>query len=223
MKQVQVSNQSEPEPGRLPPGQEVLECLSAFMDGQSSPEDMDALWRDLGDARLREAWDTYHLVGDVLRAQQPVQGLGDARLLPRLREQLAQEAKPQTAWPAAARRAWPAILGDGQEAANDAVFRWKLVAAVASFFAVAVMGWAALGGAFAPVPGPAEVVQGPVAPVRPLPQQQQIIAMDTDSGATMLRDARLDQLLAAHQQVSVSALGATPGLLRNATFEGAGR
>ena len=47
---------------------------------------------------------------------------------------------------------------------------------------------------------------------------------EADAGAVMLRDARLDELLAAHRQTSgATALGNAAGFLRNATFEGSGR
>ena len=50
-------------------------------------------------------------------------------------------------------------------------------------------------------------------------------ANDGDGSApVMLRDARLDELLAAHHQAAgMSGLGGASGFLRNATFEGHGR
>jgi len=40
----------------------------------------------------------------------------------------------------------------------------------------------------------------------------------------MIRDARLDRLLAAHRQLGgATALGTSSGFLRNATFEGPSR
>ena len=39
----------------------------------------------------------------------------------------------------------------------------------------------------------------------------------------MLRDPRLDELLAAHRQLGGAALQMPSGFLRNATFEGPGR
>jgi sigma-E factor negative regulatory protein RseA len=44
------------------------------------------------------------------------------------------------------------------------------------------------------------------------------------SATPMIRDSRLDQLLAAHRQLGgATALGNTSGFLRNATFEGPAR
>ncbi len=45
-----------------------MDRLSAFMDGESSPaEAHQALLRLKEDAECREAWSTFHLIGDVMR------------------------------------------------------------------------------------------------------------------------------------------------------------
>jgi sigma-E factor negative regulatory protein RseA len=50
-----------------------------------------------------------------------------------------------------------------------------------------------------------------------------IVTADTSAGP-MMRDARLDELMAAHRQVGGnSALQVPAGFLRNATYEGAAR
>jgi sigma-E factor negative regulatory protein RseA len=69
-------------------------CMSAFVDGQSwaLPEAM-RLWREQGQAR--EAWHTYHLIGDAMRSEElarPVQH--DAAFLQALRQRLAVEPVP---------------------------------------------------------------------------------------------------------------------------------
>jgi sigma-E factor negative regulatory protein RseA len=101
-------------------------------------------------------------------------------------------------------------------AAND--WRWKLVASVASVAAVAAVGWNVWGtaGAGAGVAGP----QLAAAPMGVTP----VAAASDPRAPAMLRDPRLDQLLAAHRQLGgATALQAPSGFLRNATFEGPAR
>ena len=90
-------------------------------------------------------------------------------------------------------------------AAND--WGWKLAAGVASVAAVAAIGWNLV--ATGPAAGP-QLAAAPAA-AGPAPVQ----------AAAMIRDPRLDQLLAAHRQLGgATALQAPSGFLRNATFEG---
>jgi sigma-E factor negative regulatory protein RseA len=85
---------------------------------------------------------------------------------------------------------------------------WKLAAGVASFAAVAAVGWNLWGA------GPAANSQ---------PQVAAASAPVLEASAATTRDARLEMLLAAHRQFGgVTALG-TSGFLRNATFEGPSR
>jgi sigma-E factor negative regulatory protein RseA len=117
------------------------------------------------------------------------------------------------------------------------VFRWKMVAGLASFAAVAGIGWGMLG-SLGPQPGAgglwvqsAPTVSTQVAALAQLPSPKasaEASGAETEaeagSGVVMLRDPRLDELLAAHRQTSgASALGDAAGFLRNATFEAAGR
>lgn len=74
--------------------------MSAFVDGQSwaLPEAM-RLWREQGQAR--EAWHTYHLIGDVMRSEElagPIQR--DAAFLQAVRQRLAVEPVPLVPPPA---------------------------------------------------------------------------------------------------------------------------
>ena len=93
-------------------------------------------------------------------------------------------------------------------AAND--WRWKLAAGFASVAAVAAIGWNVFG-VVTPAAQPQLASAGTGASGNLVP-----------TGATpMIRDPRLDQLLAAHRQLgSATALGNSSGFLRNATFEG---
>jgi sigma-E factor negative regulatory protein RseA len=95
------------------------------------------------------------------------------------------------------------------QAANDGTFRWKLVAGFASVAALAAVGWSVVGtmGARNEQPQLAAVPAGTV-------------LAESERGV-MIRDARLDEFLAAHRQLGgASALQMPAGFLRNATFEG---
>ena len=183
-----------------------------------------------GDARLRATWQAYHLVGDLLRQDEASRHRATGDLSARIAAKLAAEPMPSPFGPtsmaiaiepvdAAARAsaADPAAISSPlnatrlqtqAEAANDPVWRWRAVAGIAVAVAVGAVGWNLWSGA---VVNPA--AQAPVLAKAEPPQQQQ-----------MLRDPRLDELLAAHEQsAGISALQMPAGFLRNATFEGRGR
>ena len=100
-------------------------------------------------------------------------------------------------------------------AANDDLFRWKLLAGVASVAAVAAVAWSVAGSARAPAGPELAAVQ---------PRSQPAVVQTGTPGQGMIRDPRLDELLAAHRQFGgASALQTPAGFLRNATFEGPSR
>lgn len=194
---------------------ETQEMISALADGQLHGE---AFARGVeavaADPEARQAWLTYHLIGDVLRSQELAQG--SAGFAERLRDRLSQE--PSFAIDSIADRAQQASTGGLFEAkspaANDPSFRWKMVAGFASLAAVAAIGWTV------------------ASTLGVKPDQAQMAVAPAGSGTvlaagergTMLRDARLDELLAAHRQLGgASALQTPAGFLRNATFEGPAR
>ena len=115
-------------------------------------------------------------------------------------------------------------------AANDPVMRWKLVAGVASLAAVMAVSW----GALRSVPGAAPVATGVVlasntpavpASIGDLSEQAAAPVVVNTAQGTLIRDARLEQLLAEHRQYGgMSALQMPAGFLRNATYgSGEGR
>lgn len=186
------------------------ELISALADGQLQG---DAFARGVqlatADARAREAWHAYHVVGEVLRTGGAATGSAPEAFLARLQQRLAQEAPvvapmlPQA----------PVVASAGRPAAND--WAWKLAAGVASVAAVAAVGWNLWGGA-------APSAQPQLASA-PAPASVQPVATDP-ANLPMMRDPRLDQLLAAHRQLGgASALQTSSGFLRNATFEAPGR
>lgn len=187
---------------------QTQELISALADGQLQGE---AFARGVeaatGDPAGREAWHTYHLIGDVLRSGELAAGTMPAAFLSRLQARLQQEQL-------AAEPVEGAVMTQGlpRPAANDANFRWKVVAGFASIAAVAAIGWSVLG-ALSAKPEQAQLATTGNATV-----------LAGSERGVMIRDPRLDELLAAHRQLGgASALQMPAGFLRNATFEGGSR
>jgi len=198
------------------------EQVSALADGQlegvAFARTVDALCEH---DELQASWRAYHLVGDVLRSGVHAPCTDSSAFLSRLQQRLAAEAAPV---PARVPQATAVALPVRAEAANEPVFRWKMVAGVASIAAAAAIGWNWIGSPSG-APAGAQVAQQSA----PAPAAGQALAPVTQSRVlvgngpqVMLRDPRLDELLQAHQEAGgVSQMGA--GFLRNATFEGASR
>lgn len=192
------------------------EWMSALADGQLHGDEftqaMDALSE--GDV-ARDSWHTYHLIGDALRAEK-VAGttLHDKAFLRAVQQRLAAEP----AWPRAlvlpvSSKAATLPSTVSEPAANDAVWRWKLVAGFASVAVVGVVGWN-LASQYLGAPSAAVLAQSTT---------QQTIQVLTPQGM-LLRDPQLDDLLAAHKQHGgASALQTSTGFLRNATFDASAR
>lgn len=211
--------------------QNQRECVSALADGQLRADACaQAVERVCNDADAQATWQLYHLVGDVLRsgelARRDTGGAFAAGVLARLQQEdaLAGGARParvnaieSIAVTENAAGAKP-VFDIKKEAANTAVFRWKMVAGFASLAAVAAIGWnsASMLGS-TPVGG--QLAQAPVA------AQPSLVAVAANGAApVMLRDPRLDEFLAAHKQLGgSSALQMPAGFLRNATFDGPAR
>lgn len=187
------------------------EQMSALMDGELEGEALADALRFAQEDDVLATWEIYHLVGDVLRSPELAAG-AHSPLLGKLREQLAQE-------PSHVREASNLVsempVAPAQvevPAANASVFRWKMVAGVASMAAVAAIGWSSLDTLRN---GGSQLAAAPAAGAAP------VVAVSEGAGQpVMLRDPRLDELLQAHKQFgSTSALQMPAGFLRNATFE----
>jgi len=193
------------------------ELLSGLADGQLSDEELAvALGACADDASSLDCWNTYHLIGEVLRAPAlsavSVAAGADLAFVGRLSARLAQEAPAATplvanaSAPASALRPAQVVHHRGP-ASNDGNFRWKLAAGVASLAAVSAIAWNASG----------------LLTTVPAPQLAQVAAPQivvTSAQGPVVRDARLEELLAAHRQFgAASALQESSGFLRNATFE----
>lgn len=218
------------------------QMLSALADGQLRG---DALAQAVAHATETEegraTWHAYQVVGDVLRSADLGDSTRDQDFLARFRQRMAVEGLPQalemqTDSPAvvvALDRGLivsPVRPGVAVQAANR---RWKFLAMAASVAAVSALGWQWMGTGLAPAPAPQLAVQQPVAgpgaapaPVAVAQVAPAVMPLAESAGApgVMLRDPRLDELLAAHRQFGgTSALQMPAGFLRNATFEGSGR
>jgi len=191
------------------------EMVSALADGELRG---DAFARAVdvaaSDADARHAWHTYHLIGDVLRSGQAGAGPVPDRFITRLQARLREEQRPAAA--AVSPDAFHVAARISQRprpvaAANDGNFRWKVLAGVASLTAIGTVAWSLSG---APANGGAAQLAR---------TDGSAVLANTQRGV-MIRDARLDELLAAHRQMGgASVLPAPAGFLRNAAFEGPAR
>lgn len=202
------------------------ELLSALVDGQLADDDLTVALAGLhDDPQAEQRWQAYHLIGETLRssaALAPAQA-GDRAFLTRFQQRLAAqpldalvvEPSADVAAPVSAqgRLIGAPVISTGlaqhnPPAANDPVFRWKLVAGFASVTALGVLAWSSVA-LLAPQAGPQ------LAQSAPAPQ----IVVATAQGP-VVRDARLQELLAAHKQMGgSSALQLPAGFLRNATYD----
>ncbi len=206
------------------------ESISALTDGELSAHEMAQTVTRMADSpEDRLAWLSYHVTRDVLRDGPSMAGYADTEFMQRLRQSLAQEplravnlqAIETVAVNAGAVRA-EGLNESKSDAANDAQFRWKWVAGLASVVMVSLVAWQAVGNLDSSATGtqlaqsnkvatPAAVVSALAMPASPQPP-------------VMLRDPQLDALLAAHRQFGgASALQMPAGFLRNATFDGVDR
>ena len=217
----------------------MREQLSAMVDGELVSAQCAQVVAYVDSEEGGAAWHEFHLIGDVLRSSELARPVS-CDLVSRLRAQLAEEANaaplqrgetvqvaPTVSEPVArpaakpTQAAVPVVVEHAKEAANNDVFRWKMVAGFASLAAVATIGWNAYTGLMSPATQPGmQLAAGPVAGAVAvnLPLQA------SNGQPMMIRDPRLDELLAAHKQYgSTSALQMPAGFLRNATFEAPAR
>lgn len=201
------------------------EALSALVDGEADAGDAaaaSARWRD--DAGLRARWHRYQLIGDSLRSDELGGSGRDAAFLRALR--LRMQHEPVLMAPDLVQR--PAV--DRAVRRRGALRRWAPPAAVAAGF-LAVAGVLTVT-RLSPTPSTApQMVQAPVAP-QAVPVVAAASAAATEplvaggieraepATGVLIRDARIDQYLAAHKQFGgSSALGVPSGFLRSATYE----
>lgn len=182
------------------------ELISALADGELRGRDFARAMALIdASAEARAFWHASHLAGDVLRARELASAAaGDADFAARLRQRL--QAEPTAGHHRHAPP--PGAPGKRQRpAANEAGMRWKLVAGFASFALLTGVAWHLVSDGGAGGAGPQLALR--TAPAENLQQ-----------APAMIRDPRLDQLLAAHQQLGgATALQKPAGFLRSATYE----
>lgn len=183
------------------------EWLSALADGELSSGAANAyLQESTQSGALCSDWNTYHVIGQVLKGSGDslMPSGADPAFLKRLNLRLADEKMATSALPASSRKltALP-----NQPAANEAVFRWKLAAGFASLSAALVIGWIFVG-----TPDASTALQ-----LSQSPAAEQVVVASPQG--PMVRDAQLEELMAAHKQLGGSSLQVPSGFLRNAGFE----
>lgn len=200
------------------------EQLSALADAHADDADLDRLIQAL-DADAAHTLQRYELIGDILRGGATgAQVHGDPqRLLARIHAGLSDESLRTQ--PESVSRPAVAVVASRPAAANDSVFRWKLVAGLASVAAVMAVSWNLAGvGAPGATPGASApvLVQAPAASPTETDPPEAVLVM-TPQGA-VVRDRQLEQLLNEHRQFGgMTALQAPTGFLRNATYDPEGR
>ncbi len=229
--QVNLNPLSQHETGAIPPEH----ALSALIDGELDVAHVDGLLATVhGETEALANWHSYLVIGDVLRGAGVVttaQPPGD--FLAGIRERLQSEAAPMalsksSEWAPPVHA--PQTMPVRAPAANDSLFRWKLVAGFASLAAVMAVSWSVLSGVPSGAGGaspqlaaaPAGVASpAPAAAVATAPSTAMVV--NTGQGP-LIRDARLEELLAEHRQnAGMSALQMPTGFIRNATYDAAGR
>lgn len=195
----------------------VHEQLSALVDGEVDAGAAAALWRDDGGV-VCATWARYQVIGEALRGA-PAQA-ADAERVAAIMQRVRQERAATTPAPVAVS---VAVAPTRAEAANDAVFRWKMLAGFASLAAVVAVAWNMSGaGGASDAAGP-QLAQAPVltAPVAAAPAAPVVApVMVAGEQGPVLRDPRLEELMAAHRQAGgMSALQMPAGFLRNAAFD----
>ena len=188
-----------------------LEWLSALADGELSGAELSGAELAGREAEFhsntwQSDWNSYQVIGHALRdgAGALVLTGADPAFLQRLNLRLADEKVGAPVLPVS-REGLMAL--PNQAAANEAVFRWKLLAGFASVSAALVVAWSFVGTPDASTA--TQLSQSSAA-------AQVVVASEQ---GPVVRDARLEELMAAHKQLGGSSLQAPSGFLRNAGFE----
>ena len=165
----------------------MRQSLSALMDGRLDDASLDSAfsaWRS--DAKARECWHAYHLIGDVLRSEELAsQPSRDEAFLAGLRSKLAAEPVP---------------LAPGRRSGQERGWRERLVAPAA-----VAAGFVAVAGVLVVLRGAAPQEGAGGALVAGGASEMTVVNRE------VIRDARLDRYLAAHRKVSNTASVQVPG------------
>ncbi len=202
------------------------EVVSALADGQlQGDEFVGALNLLESSPDHRATWHAYHAIGDMMRTGACTTLERDNAFLQRLKLDLAKEPLQDSGvvQPAASLTMGQLEVGNAYvPASNDARFRWKAWGGVMSVVAVSFVVWQIFAGS---------ENSASLAQLTPITQstQAQVQSESSEIGvaddqAVMIRDPRLDALMAAHQQLGgTSAFQNPTGFVRSATFTGVAR
>ncbi len=215
---------------------QAMQQLSALMDGELSASELDDLLSSLSapddDEACYWAVHSYQHIGQAMRADRGL-SCSSVEFLNALNAKIAQEPplmaveQPQIGEVPVPQLSKVLPATSRQEVANQSVFRWKMVAGLASVAAVAMVGWnsmALLGADKQPAGSLQQMASAVVsgADNRSTQSTQGLVQMPVTVGqnaTVMLRDPRLDELLAARGQIGGAAnLQMPASFLRNATF-----
>ncbi len=208
---------------------ENFERLSALVDGQL-PEEFEEKTLDwlAHDEDAQSGWNTYHLLGEVMRSGVASCPARDTAFIQRMNIALAKEPVHSLEIDAIKKEAIQArppvveALNDiRQPASNDAFIHWRWAGGLAALLAVVVVSWQGLSAGLdqGTAPQLAQVI---------VPTRQSVAALPLvvarDETPVMIRDPQLDAFLAAHKQFGgTSAFQKPSGFLSNAVFEGEAR
>jgi sigma-E factor negative regulatory protein RseA len=206
-------------------GSELNERLSAWLDGEAGADACRRLSGELDrdPLTLTRTLASYQLIGETLRSEPALRGgVAATAFLDEFRGRLAQQPDEAAPRNVSVHGDQPAITTG--VAANDAVFRWKLVAGLASVAAVMAVAWGALN-AVSPATGSGAQLAGGASVTAPVAAGTAnvlpvtAVVVETPQG-NFIRDPRLQQFLAEHRQNGMSALQMPAGFLRSATHDG---
>lgn len=177
------------------------ELISALVDGELGRDEFQSsLFSDALCDDATGSWNSYLVIGDVLRASTPVMALADSGFVTRVSERLAQVSIVGV-------EVVSDVAKERSPAANDGNFRRKLLSGFAAGVAVCAITWTAMEPAV-PTNLPQIALASPT----------HNVVVPTAQGP-VVRDAKLEELLAAHRQLGATSLQVPSGFLRNATFE----
>ena len=212
----------------LPPKTDMVSALAdGHLQGASLCQCLDWLAED---EQACADWHVYHVIGDVLRSSDLAVHAGDVAFVTRFRARLAAEGAAPARLDPDPVHVVHAVSQPAPEAANDSVFRWKLVAGLASVAAVAAIGWSVIGLPGSGASAGAGAQMATATEPATMPAQTLLSTVPAVSTArnepapAMLRDPRLDEFLAAHREMAgTSALEGAGSFMRSASFERAAR
>jgi sigma-E factor negative regulatory protein RseA len=208
------------------------EELSALLDGElqgGSVERICSEWRT--DARSRDTWHAYSLIGDVMRCEDlALSCASDEQFLRNFRKRMA--AEPVVLAPRPVQHAVAEPADQKVRPVVRPARAWALPVSLAAGFVVVV---GAVVGVQSPVVNPVAAPQVALAPsvsssnslikvsrtedIAP-PSEVYPAGMELVFDGQVIRDPRLDRYLLAHKQFAgTSVLGPTSSLLRNAAVE----